>query len=150
MKRLYISAILAFSVLALSAQNGDSRINDARVNQHHKSSFSYNIKGGVRNIESRHDMPASPEQVKAIVKLMKDVSFDDKKLNVAKVCLSLRDVPVEGIRKMVRTLSFSDNKMALLKYAYNYCYDRERYFTLCDELTFSSDRDELIRYLKRR
>ena len=151
MKRLYLSAILAISVLTISAQNGAPRMNDMRGNQHNHSSYTHDNKGrGHGGVEFRREKPASPEQVKAIVKLMKDVSFDDKKLNVAKVCLSLRDVPVEGIRKMVKTLSFSDNKMELLKYAYDYCYDREHYFTLCEELSFSSDKDELLRYLKKR
>ena len=149
MKRLYLSAILAISVLTISAQNGAPRMNDMRGNQHNHSSYTHDNKGREHGVEFRREKPASPEQVKAIVKLMKDVSFDDKKLNVAKVCLSLRDVPVEGIRKMVKTLSFSDNKMELLKYAYDYCYDREHYFTLCEELSFSSDKDELLRFISK-
>ena len=149
MKRLYLSAILAISALTISAQNGAPRMNDMRGNQHNHSSYTHDYKGRGRDVEFHREKPASPEQVKAIVKLMKDVSFDDKKLNVAKVCLSLRDVPVEGIRKMVKTLSFSDNKMELLKYAYDYCYDREHYFTLCEELSFSSDKDELLRFISK-
>ena len=143
MKKLYLSAILALSVLAVSAQSHDRR-NDGRE----RSVYNHEVRGRAHDYSPRGKW-ANSEQVKAIVRLMNETSFDENKLEVAKVCLMLRDVPVEGIRKMVKTLSFSDNKKDLLKFAYKYCPDHENYYTLCKELSFSSDREELLRYMEK-
>jgi len=145
MKTILTSLLLTLSVMTMSAQTPKGHGNRYDNQREHVARHDTDR----HEYERRMRDAATPEQVKAIVKLIKDTSFDDHKFEVAKVCLELREVPVEGIRKMVKCFSFDDNKVEFLKYAYRYCPDRENYFTLAKELTFSSSQNELLKYIEK-
>ena len=91
---------------------------------------------------------ASPEQVRLIVETVRNESFDDKRYNIAILCVKLIGIPTDGLRNIAREFSFDDNRLKFLKDAYYFCPDRERYWELKDCFSFSTNGDELLRFIK--
>lgn len=103
---------------------------------------------------SKHAMPAlmppvaSPEQVRLIVESMRSESFDDKRYKIAILCAKLVGIPVEGLWEIAKEFSFDDNRLKFLEDAYYFCPDRERYWELKDCFSFSTNGDELLRFIE--
>ena len=74
-------------------------------------------------------------------------SFDDKKLEIAQLCVVIGLFCTDDLAVMAKTFSFEDNRLAFLKFAYPYCTDPERYPTLRDSFSFSSNYDALMDYI---
>ena len=51
------------------------------------------------------------------------------------------------IKRLAESFSFDSNKLTFLKYAYTYCIDQQNYYECVDVLTFSSDKENLLRYI---
>ena len=47
------------------------------------------------------------------------------------------------IRGLCKEFSYESNKLDFAKYAFEYCYDRYRYYIVGQALTYSSSVDEL-------
>lgn len=91
---------------------------------------------------------ASPEQVRLIVESMRSESFDDKRYKIAILCAKLVGIPVEGLWEIAKEFSFDDNRLKFLEDAYYFCPDRERYWELKDCFSFSTNGDELLRFIE--
>ncbi len=74
-------------------------------------------------------------------------SMDDKKLEVAKLAVTLGHFCTDDLAQVASLLSFDDNRLAFLLYAHAYCQDPQNYPSLRDVFTFQSNYDELIRTL---
>ena len=98
---------------------------------------------------SRRELPpcATAEQMQAVMQTLKGQSFDDKKLEIAQLCVVIGLFCTDDLAVMAKTLSFEDNRLAFLKFAYPYCTDPERYPTLRDSFSFSSNYDALMDYI---
>lgn len=105
--------------------------------------------GPVRPMVKAAPEVASPEEVEMMVRRVKDEGFDDRRVETAKLMVTMKMVPAEGIARMASAMSFDDNRLEFLKFAYEYCADRENYFVAMDALTFSSNRDKLREYIMR-
>ena len=108
--------------------------------------------------EVRYVEAASPEQVMMVLEVVGKQSFDDNKMEVAKLSAALVSFRVDDLARIAKLFSFrvddlariaklfsfESNKVEFLKYAYATCYDPEHYYLLKDCLRFSSDFDELM------
>jgi len=90
---------------------------------------------------------ATSEQMGLVMSTLKKQSFDDQKLEISKLCVSLGTFCVSDLSRMAEVFSFDDNRLEFLKFAYDYCSDPENYPMLKDSFSFSSNYDKLMEYV---
>lgn len=100
-----------------------------------------------RHHHHRHVPCLTPEQKELVMHTLRKQSFDDGKLEIAKLCVSLGTCCVSDLAQMAEVFSFDDNRLEFFKFAYSYCSDPENYPMLRDSFTFSSNFDKLMDYL---
>lgn len=142
MKKYIISiAVALISSASLFAQ--DSKISHRDHNNKHQK---------VEHRDNhRHvcvDPIATPEQIDDVVKFVKKQSFDDDKMEAAKLCIKLRSIPTEGLIKIAKLFSFDNKRSDFLVFAYNYCPDKENYYKLRNTFSFQSEGDAFMKRLK--
>lgn len=79
------------------------------------------------------------------VQVIGQQSFDDKKLEIAKLAVTLGHFCTDDLARVAALFSFDDSRLAFLLYAYDYCEDPQHYPSLRDVFSFQSNYDELIR-----
>ena len=76
--------------------------------------------------------------------VMSQQSFDDKKLEIAKLCVVLGHFCVDDLARLAGTFSFDDSRLTFLIFAYDYCENPQDYYALRDVFTFRSNFDTLM------
>lgn len=74
-------------------------------------------------------------------------SFDDKKLEIAKLAVTLGHFCTDDLARLASLFAFDDSRLTFLLYAHAYCEDPQNYPTLRDVFAFQSNYEELIRTL---
>ena len=74
-------------------------------------------------------------------------SFSDSKMKTAKQFTRANCLSVNQIKEIMNLFSFDDDKLDYAKFAYEYCVDKNRYFMLAEEFSFSSSSDSLNDFL---
>ena len=87
---------------------------------------------------------ATHEQMQMSMNVLEQQPFDDKKLEIAKLCVTLGHFCVDDIARLASVFSFDENRLKFLIYAYNYCEDPQYYYSLRDVFTFQSNFDTLM------
>lgn len=100
--------------------------------------------------EARYVEPATNEQVAMVLQVLDNQSFDDKRLEIAKLSVVLAPFRVRDLAQMASRFSFEDRKKEFLIFAYPYCADPENYYDLIDLFSFRSDFDEMMRTVRSR
>ena len=95
----------------------------------------------------QHVKTATPKEVNEMVRVLKKLSFDDNRMEVAKLCVMLRPVTVADLARMASTFTFDSNRLAFYKFAYEYCPDKERYVMLKDSFRLSSDQRAFVNFV---
>ena len=104
----------------------------------------------------RHHQPAPPmpcatrEQMQMVMQTIKAQPFDDKKLEIARLCVTIGRFCTDDLAMMATEFAFDDSRLLFLQYAYPYCTDPERYPLLQECFTFRSNYDKLIQTIYRR
>jgi hypothetical protein len=75
-------------------------------------------------------------------------SFDSTKLEIAKQAVNNYHFSAAQVAQLMRLFTFESDKLEFAKYAYHKTIDKNRYFILNDEFTFSSSISELNSYLQ--
>ena len=96
---------------------------------------------------THHIVCATPEQLSMTLQVVGSQSFDDKKLEIAKLAVTLGHFCTDDLARVATLFSFDDNRLAFLIYAHAYCEDPQNYPALRDVFKFQSNYDELIRTL---
>jgi len=100
-----------------------------------------------------HEMPpalppcATPEQMGMVMQTLRAQISDDKKLEIANLCVTIGYFCTEDLARMASVFSFDDKRLDFLRYAYAYCTDKEHYPFLRNCFTFSSNYDKLMDYI---
>ena len=128
-------------ILALVASVGMM----AQPPHHHESEHRHG--SGHHHDPARHIVCAMPEQLSMTLQVVGNQSFDDKKLEIAKLAVTLGHFCTDDLAQVARLFSFDDNRLAFLLYAHTYCEDPQNYPSLRDVFSFESNYDELIRTL---
>jgi hypothetical protein len=61
---------------------------------------------------------------------------------VAKKCFTTNQ-----IIQIIGVFPFAENKMDIAKFSWDYCTDKNNYYTLVDAFNFSGDKEELMKFI---
>ncbi len=76
-------------------------------------------------------------------------SFNSTKLTLAKQIIRSKNCfTTMQVSEMVRLFSFEDSRLELAKFAYDFTIDKENYYKVADAFSFSSSKEELMRFLE--
>lgn len=75
-------------------------------------------------------------------------SFESTKLEIAKQALQRYHFNSQQVAEMMKLFTFESSKLDFAKAAYSKTVDKNRYFIINDEFTFSSSISELNRYIE--
>ena len=91
----------------------------------------------------------SPEEFsQAIISIRKE-SFNNTKLVLAKQILrSKKCFTTTQIKEIAKLFSFDDTRLELAKFAWEYTIDRENYYQVADVFSFTSHKDQLLKFLE--
>lgn len=89
-------------------------------------------------------MVANAEQLQRALQVIEKQSYDDKRMEIAKLCVVLCPFPVRDLAKMANCFTMEDRKVDFLIFAHAYCPDKENYYMLRDVLRYRSDYDKLM------
>jgi hypothetical protein len=85
--------------------------------------------------------------LQSLMETMKHVSFEEKMIEVAKTALKNKTIRTSQIHRLLSLFSFEQNKLELAKYCYDKTIDKNTYYTLYNDFTFSSYSAELDTYI---
>jgi hypothetical protein len=78
---------------------------------------------------------------------IREKRFPDEKLALVKLLAKDRCFNVAQLAQIGDEFAFDDNRMEIFKLCYAKCPDKQNYYLLVDKLTFSTDKDELRRFI---
>lgn len=81
-------------------------------------------------------------------KTLQQEKFTSNRMTVAKTAISSNYFKTDQVRQMAQLFSFEDDKMQVVKQAYAKTVDRNNYYQLSDLFSFSSNKEELSRYIR--
>ena len=99
---------------------------------------------GDRGHGRHHIECATGEQLNMTMQVLENQSFDDKRLEVAKLCVTLGHFCVEDLARMAAVFSFDDSRTKFLIYAYDFSEDPQNYHRLRDVFSFRSNFDTMM------
>lgn len=95
-------------------------------------------------------VPCPPSEFMEIKQLVRSADFENDKMNIAKQATSAHYFYVDQIADIARLFDFEHNKLEYVKFAYDYCIDRNLYYKLNGIFEFSSSKDELNDFINSR
>ena len=104
------------------------------------------------NWNNNHDYntnrPMNTQSFDRFKEFLRNESFDNTRINIAKQVISTNWFTTAQVREIMGFFSFENSKLDIAKYALKYTVNKGDYFTLADEFSFSSNKDELMRYIQ--
>lgn len=79
---------------------------------------------------------------------IKDKSFSDSKLTLAKQVTKGNCLTANQIKQIITQFDFEDTRLEYAKFAYSYCFNPENYWKVNDAFQFESTIDELNEYIE--
>ena len=128
-KFLFVSLLSLTTVMGVAQHHHDYRGHGERPER-----------GGRHIIEC-----ATPEQLRMTLNVLENQSFDDKKLEIANLCVVLGHFCTEDLARIAQKFSFDDNRKKFLIFAYPYCQDPQNYYYLRDVFDFDSNFDDMMK-----
>ena len=95
------------------------------------------------NKERNNSAITSASKFNLILKALKDEYNEDKMLELAKVIFKNNLFSIQQVKEMCRLFYNEDKMLAFVKFTYDYCADKDVYFSLGD-LLFSTDRKKSL------
>jgi hypothetical protein len=74
--------------------------------------------------------------------------FDDTKLSTAKQVAKANCLTTEQILVIMKIFGFEESRLEFAKYAYDYCFDQNNYYTISEGFSFDSSTEELNEYIE--
>lgn len=93
----------------------------------------------------------SARDVNEIKELVKAATFKDSMEKQAKMMIrSKQCFRADQILEILNILTYDDSKLAVAKYAFDYCIDTQNYYRVVNSFTFKSYKDDLTRFIEAR
>ncbi len=91
--------------------------------------------------------PLQPEELQSLLQSMRDEAFADQKLEILRTFLLTRkpSITVEQVASIMDVFTFDNDKVKAVRLMYPYIQDKENGYKLVNKLTFSDEKDELMR-----
>ena len=140
---LLIAAIVAVGMMAQPPHHHEPQHHQG-PGHHHETQ---RVEPGHHRQPVRQIICATPEQLSMTLHVVGAQSFDDKKLEIAKLAVTLGHFCTNDLARIAQLFSFDEKRLDFLLYAHEYCEDPQNYPTLRDVFSFQSNYDELIRTL---
>jgi len=99
------------------------------------------------SISSNLNNSISPNQFENMLNAIDDETFSDDQLQMAKRITRSNYLTANQIKRIAHIFSFEDTRLKYLKFAYQFCRDKNNYWIVNDALTFSSSKRELNNYI---
>ncbi|KAF0204740.1 MAG: hypothetical protein FD170_165 [Bacteroidetes bacterium] len=91
----------------------------------------------------------SDEEFSQITNSIKKESFNSTKVTLTKQILrSKQCFTVNQVKEITRLFSFDDSRLEIAKYAWDYTIDRDNYYQVADVFSFSSSKENLMKFLE--
>jgi len=92
----------------------------------------------------------APRDFNAALATLKNESFDEARLDIAKQIITSNCLNTNQIISMCNLFSFEASKLDFAKFAYDHCIDPNNYFKVSNLFSFSSSKQELTQYIQGR
>ncbi len=76
--------------------------------------------------------------------------FEANRLQSTKFIIDKNNFTTQQVKELMQLFTFENNKLEVAKYAYSKTVDKRNYYLVNEELTFSSSKEELARFIKSR
>jgi hypothetical protein len=91
----------------------------------------------------------SDEEFSQITNSIKKESFNSTKVTLTKQILrSKQCFTTRQVKEIVKLFSFDDSRLEIAKYAWDYTIDRDNYYQVADVFSFSSSKENLMKFLE--
>ena len=148
-KRLFVLFVTAVMTISLSAQGHPGGQHQHQPQPQHQHQPQPQPQHHHQQQPQQHHQPKtiSPEQMRKVMETLRKQDFDEKKLEVAKLAVTLCPFTTEDLARVATLFTFDDQRLEFLEYAYYYCADQENYFRLRRSFKFETSFDELMEHL---
>ena len=79
---------------------------------------------------------------------LRNEMFENTRVDLAKQVINSHYFRSQQVKELLQLFTFENNKLDLAKYAYGYTVDKNNYYLVSDQLSFSNNKDELARYIR--
>ena len=79
---------------------------------------------------------------------LKNEIFENTRINIAKQVIAMNYFSTGQVKDLLQLFLFENNKLEIAKYAFRYTVDKGDYYLLADAFIFSSNKDELMRFIQ--
>ena len=76
--------------------------------------------------------------------------FDDNRIDLAKQIISSQNLTIEQLTQLASIFEFEESKLEVLKFAYDFSLQKDRYYLVNKVFQFSSSKEELNEYIRSR
>lgn len=91
----------------------------------------------------------SDQELEQALGVVRSSSFEDTKLEQAKLIVRNNCLTVAQVRSMVRLMTFEKSKLDLAKFAYSISHDKRNFYLVNQEFTFDISKSELTEYMQK-
>lgn len=99
------------------------------------------------NIGSVSNCYVSEAEANQAIQLIKDETFADDQMLMAKALVSKKCLNVDQIGRIAEIFTFEDDRLEFVKAAYTHCSNRDNYYQLMSKFTFSENKEELKKHI---
>jgi hypothetical protein len=93
----------------------------------------------------------SAQDMNEIKSLVKSATFKDSMEKQAQMMIKSKQCfRADQIVEILNVLTYDDSKLAVAKYAFDYCIDTQNYYRVVNSFTFKSYKDDLTKFIEAR
>lgn len=93
----------------------------------------------------------TPADMDEIRELVKAATFKDSMEKQAKMMVKSKQCfRADQIVELLSIMTYDDSKLAVAKYAFDYCIDTQNYYRVVNSFTFKSYKDDLTKFIEER
>jgi len=100
------------------------------------------------NNDFNANRPMNAQSFERFKMSLKNESFDETRSTIAKQVISTNWFTTVQVKEVLGFFPFENSKLDIAKYAFKFTVNRGDYFMLADEFSFSSNKEELMRYIQ--
>lgn len=104
--------------------------------------------GGHRPDYDQYDRVMNSQLFNTFLNSVKKVSFKDDRMTLINTALASSDFTSGQCLQLTKLYTFDDDRMEIMKMMYPRIVDKEAFFTVIATLTFSSNKDEMNKFVQ--
>lgn len=109
------------------------------------------VGGNIDIVKEEPVCEVSANEFQGIKNQVKNESFNNTKVNLTKQILrSKKCFTTNQIIDLLTLFSYSNSKLDIAKYAYDFTTDKQNYFKVANSFSFDSDKEEFLKFLKQK